>query len=315
MSRAARILAAWMLPTALAAAAGAPGAGQPLSLTLSQQEAVGIRVERPLALTRAPQIGAYGTVLDPGALLTDIGRLESTAAAATAASADTARLERLYQDDERASLKAVQAARAHSVEAGAQARAAALNFKLQWGPLASWSAAERSALLEALGAGRRVLLRASVPGYRAGGAIGARALVEVEGANVAARVLGPLPRTDPPSLSVSWLLELAHSPEGLGPGARAPVELEPALAAAGLLVPASALVYSEQGVFVYRQEGAGPADTFLYAARPVRPLARVGSAWLVSGLASTDQVVVQGAGVLWSLEGLGSFSAAEEEHD
>jgi hypothetical protein len=41
----------------------------------------------------------------------------------------------------------------------------------------------------------------------------------------------------------------------------------------------------------------------------------VGSAWLVEGLARTDAVVVQGAGVLWSLQGISSFSAAEEEHD
>ena len=29
----------------------------------------------------------------------------------------------------------------------------------------------------------------------------------------------------------------------------------------------------------------------------------------------TDNIVVHGAGVLWSLQGLGSFSAGEEEHD
>ena len=36
---------------------------------------------------------------------------------------------------------------------------------------------------------------------------------------------------------------------------------------------------------------------------------------IVDGLASADTIVVHGAGVLWSLQGLGSFSAAEEEHD
>jgi hypothetical protein len=309
-----RRVAACLLPVAVGAAADEPGGGQPLALTASQEQAVGIRVEHPLALGSAPPIAAFGLVLDPAALVTDLGRVESTAAAAAAASADTARLERLYHDDERASLKAVQAAEAQSAEAGAQARAAALSFRLQWGPLAAWSAPERRSLVEALGAGRRVLLRASVPGYRAGSAIAARALVEVDGVNVAARVLGPLPRGDPQSQSASWLLELERAPEGLGPGARAAVQLETA-AAAGLLVPAAALVYAEQGVFVYRRESVGRADTFHYTAAPVRPLARVGAAWLVGGLASTDQVVVQGAGVLWSLEGLGSFSAAEQEHD
>ena len=44
-------------------------------------------------------------------------------------------------------------------------------------------------------------------------------------------------------------------------------------------------------------------------------LAAVGDSWLVSGLNASDAIVVQGAGVLWSLQGIGSFSAAEEEHD
>jgi hypothetical protein len=48
---------------------------------------------------------------------------------------------------------------------------------------------------------------------------------------------------------------------------------------------------------------------------PVKPLTRVGSAWLVEGLNRADPIVVQGAGVLWSLQGISSFSAAEEEHD
>jgi hypothetical protein len=131
--------------------------------------------------------------------------------------------------------------------------------------------------------------------------------------SVAARVLGPLPRNDAQSQSTGWLLEVAHGPQGLGPGRRAPVRLHTA-AVAGLLVPAAALVYAEQGAYVYRQVRAA-ADTFQYVAVPVKPLARVGSAWLVEGLGRDDPIVVQGAGVLWSLEGISSFSAAEEEHD
>jgi len=79
-------------------------------------------------------------------------------------------------------------------------------------------------------------------------------------------------------------------------------------------VPAGALQYAEQGAYVYRQERA-TGDSFHYTAVPVKPLARLGGAWLVEGLARTDQIVVQGAGVLWSLQGISSFSAAEEEHD
>jgi len=285
----------------------------PLSLTPSQQQAVGIRIEHPLALSAAPAIEAYGTVLDPATLVTDVGRMESAQAAAAAAEAEAARLQRLYRDDAQASLKASQVAQAQAVEAQAQSRAAALGFALQWGPIAGWSAAQRASLLGALRNGQRLLLRAEVPGRHLASGVDARALVEVDGVNVAARVLGPLARTDAQSQAAGWLLWLEHAPPGLGPGARALVRLRPAASTSGLLVPGTALVYAAEGAYVYRQVSAG--DSFRYAPTAVRPLVRVGNAWLVEGLARTDQVVVQGAGVLWSLQGVASFSAAEEEHD
>jgi len=308
---------AWMLAWALLAAAAVaaePEGVPPLSLTASQRAAVGVRAERPLPLGSAVQIEAYGTVLDPLALLTDVGRLESTQAAAQAALADTARLEQLYRDDERASLKAVQASRAQSIEARSQAQAAQLGFRLQWGPLAAWSSNERRALLASLASSARVLVRAAVPGYRLGGAVGPRALLDVDGVNVVARVLGPLPRVDPQSQSAAWLLEVERAPQGLAPGARAGVLLQTA-PAAGLLVPATALVYSPDGAFVYRESRATAPDGLQYALVPVRPLARVGAAWLVAGLGRGDEIVVQGAGVLWSMQGIGGFTAAEEDHD
>jgi hypothetical protein len=317
MTPAARMLS-WTLLAAAAAAAAAEAPDStpptPLSLTPSQQQAVGIRAEHPLPLGSAVQIEAYGTVLDPLALLTDLDRLETTRAAEEAAAADAERLRRLYRDDERASLKAVQASQAQAVEAQAQARAAQLGFRLQWGPLAAWSASERRALLASLVSGERLLVRAAIPGYRVGAGVGPRALLEVDGMNVEARVLGPLPRVDAQSRSAGWLLEVPHGPQGLGPGVRAAVHLQ-TTSAAGLLVPAAALVYSPDGVFVYRESRAAGTDSLQYAPVPVRPLVRVGAAWLVAGLTRGDQVVVQGAGVLWSMQGIGGFTAAEEDHD
>jgi hypothetical protein len=286
----------------------------PLTLTPAQQLAVGVQVEHPLPLRSPVEIEAFGTVVDPVKLVTDLGRVESTRAAQQAASADAARLEHLYHDEARASLKSVQAAQAQATEAQAQAQTAALSFRLDWGPLASSSVAARRTLGEAFGAGRQLLLRAAVPGYRAGGVIGPRALVEVDGANVVARVLGPLPRIEAQPQSAGWLLAIEHRPEGLAPGAHAAVHLQTA-SVAGLLVPAAALVYAPEGVFVYRQQRAPDGVGLRYAAAAVKPVARVGRAWLVTGLERSDAIVVQGAGVLWSLQGIGSFSAAEEDHD
>jgi hypothetical protein len=291
------------------------GTATPLALTLAQQQAVGILLEHPVPLSTTTPIEAFGTVLDPAALVADAGRVASTRAAASAAAADAARLERLYHEDTQASLKAWQAAQAQSVEAGAQARAAAMSFTLQWGPLAGWGAAQQQQLLAALERGQRLLLRADVPGYRVGGALDAHALVEIEGVSISARVLGPLPRTEAQTQNAGWLLELEQVPPGLGPGAHARVRLRTAAATRGLLVPATALLYAEQGAYVYRRVAEADGPTLHYRAVSVKPLARVGGAWLVDGLNRGDQVVVQGAGVLWSLQGISSFSAAEEEHD
>ncbi|HEY6825183.1 MAG TPA: hypothetical protein VI195_12125, partial [Steroidobacteraceae bacterium] len=236
-----------------------------LSLTLSQQQAVGIRTEYPLPLATAPALEAYGTVLDPLTLATDAGRMESTQAAAAAATAEAARQQRLYREEAQASLKASQASQAQAVEAAAQASAAAMTFRLQWGPLAHWSAAQRRALLEELSGGRQRLLRAELPGQHVVSALEPAALVEIDGVNLTARVLGALPRTDAQSQSAAWLLLLEHAPEGLGPGAPALVRLRSAAPTRGVLVPAAALLYAEDGTYVYRQVHArGNADKFVY---------------------------------------------------
>jgi hypothetical protein len=286
----------------------------PLSLTAAQRDAVGIHVERAVPLATAPPIDGYATVLDPAALVNDLGRMESGQASAAAASAEAERTQRLYKDDAQASLKSWQAAQAQAAEAAAQARAAAISFALQWGPIVHLTPEARHALIERLTAGQTLLLRADVPGRHIGTQVDPQALLEVDGVHVAAAVLGPLPRTDVAAQSAGWLLQITHAPEGLGPGARALAHLRPRADVKGLLIPASALVYSDKGAFVYREE-AGGGQAFHFAAIPVHPVTRVGNAWLVEGIGRTDPVVTQGAGVLWSLQGIGSFSAAEEDHD
>jgi hypothetical protein len=290
-----------------------PDSSGAYSLTSSQQQAVGIRIDHPMQMASPQQIEAYGLVLDPVALVSDTGRTDSSQAAAAAAAADVARLDGLYRSNADASLKALQAARAQAVEATAEAQNAATAFRLQWGPVAALDGAHRGELIDALVSGRRLLLRADVPGHQLLGSIAPRALVIVDGISVAAQVLGPLPRTDPQSQSAGWLLQIDHRPEGLGPGARARVQLQ-AASVAGVLVPATALLYGDKGAYVYRQIGSG-GDKAQYAAAPVKLLGRVGDGWLVDGLGRSDSIVVQGAGVLWSLEGISTFSAAEEEHD
>jgi hypothetical protein len=290
-----------------------PDSSGAFALTPSQQQAVGIRVDHPQAMASAQSLDAYGLVLDPAALVNDAGHVDSTRAAAEAAAADVARIDGLYRNNGDASLKALQAAHASAAEATAQAQSAASSFRLQWGPIAALDAPARAAMIGALLSGQRLLLRADVPGHLLLSHVAPHALLSVDGVDIAAQVLGPMRRTDAQSQSAAWLLQVEHAPPGLGPGARALVRLQ-AAPVKGLLVPAAALLYGDHGAYVFRQVGNAGERT-QYAAAPVTPLVRVGDGWLVSGLGGGDSVVVQGAGVLWSLEGISTFSAAEEEHD
>jgi hypothetical protein len=285
-----------------------------LALTDAQQRAAGIRIDHPVATLNAPQLEAYGLVIDPVALVTDIGRMESTQAAWHAAQADVARLAGLYRDNLNASLKSLQLAQAQESETGAQARAAAATFALQWGPVAALGTHKRRALIDALSANRQLLVRAALPGHPLADSVGPRALLEIAGVNVAARVLGSLPGTDPQLQGAAWLLAVDRAPQGLGPGAHVRVLLERA-PVKGLLVPALALLYDEKGAYVYRHVGPNTGGKHQYEAVAVQALSAMGDGWLVSGLKPSDTIVVEGAGVLWSLQGIGTFSAAEEEHD
>ena len=302
-------------PLVLLLAGVAHAHGPPaLALTDAQQRAAGVRVEHPVAMANVPQVEAYGLVLDPAALVTDMGRMEGTQAAWRAAQADAVRLAGLYRDNLNASLRSLQLAQAQESETGAQARAAAATFALQWGPVAALGAQKRHALIDALSANRQLLVRAGLPGQHLADSVGPRALLDIDGVNVAARVLGSLPRTDPQLQGAAWLLAVDSAPAGLGPGAHVRVLLERA-PVKGLLVPAVALLYGESGAYVYRHVGRNPGGKQQYEAAAVQLLAAMGDGWLVSGLNAADAIVVQGAGVLWSLQGISTFSAAEEEHD
>jgi hypothetical protein len=82
----------------------------------------------------------------------------------------------------------------------------------------------------------------------------------------------------------------------------------------GLLLPRDALLYDENGAYVYKQlskETQGQKTR--YAAVKVRLLLAYGDGWLVEGVDDDDTVVVHGAGVLWSLQGVGIQQSSDDD--
>ncbi len=283
------------------------------TLSSEQQRAAGIAVAHPLAATAPERIEALGLVLDATALISDEGETTAAAVAERSASAELARLHALYQGGAGASLKMLEAAQADQAKAHAQAQVAAARFASRWGPLAALPIDARQRVIQASVSGRSLLLRADLPGRHSLGTSPSKAVLEVDGIQVAGRVLGILRETTELQ-SVGLLIEVLNAPGGLGPGARVPVAVL-AGERKGLMLPRDALLYDENGAYVYKQlTKKTQADKARYAPVKVRLLLPYGDGWLVEGVDDDDDIVVRGAGVLWSLQGVGAAAVDDDDY-
>jgi hypothetical protein len=280
------------------------GSAQP-GLNSEQQRAAGIAVAHPLAAKAPERIEALGLVLDATTLISDMGDAAAAAVAEHSASAELARLHALHESGAGASLRILEAAQADQAKAQAQAQIAAARFALRWGPLAALPVDARQKVIQASTSGRSLLVRADLPGRHTLGASPSKAVLDVDGIQVPGRVLGILRETTELQ-SVGLLIEVSNPPGGLGPGARVPVAV---LAAerTGLLLPRDALLYDENGAYVYKQlTRKTRTEMARYAPVKVRLLLPYGDGWLVEGVDDDDDIVVHGAGVLWSLQAVGA---------
>lgn len=303
------LLFATVAGSGYAANVPAPAAGP--ELTTEQLRAVGITVARPLAAHGSERVAGVGLVLDGAALIADQGEWMAASATAHAASTELKRLQSLHAAGAGASQKTIDAAQAEQIRASALSATAAARFAAAWGPLAALSHARRQELIHAVRSGRSVLVRAEIPGRRSWGVLPSGAFLEVDGVQVSGRVVGLLGQTGD-SQGAGLLMEVPLPPLGLGPGARLPLVLV-SEQRTGLWVPRDALVFDQSGVFVYRQiRRLVESEKIRYLALKVEPLMLVGDGWLVRGLDGGEDIVMHGAGVLWSLQGMSSTVADED---
>jgi hypothetical protein len=293
-----------------------PPGTQPTVPTLNaeQQRAVGLRIAHPVPAKAPERIDALGTVLDRTLLLTDDSEVAVASAQERAASSELARLHELYRGGAGASLKMLETAEAEDAKARADARLAALRFAQHWGPLIGQRAQVRRKLVDAVVSGQAVLVRADLPGRHIVGSLPAEAMLDLDGIQVPGRVLGALEQ--PSDLqSAGLLIEVRNPPAGLSPGARIPLTLL-SNDRAGLLLPKDALLYGEDGAYVYKQVAAKtPAEKVQYVPVKVTPLVPYGDGWLVKGVDDDDEIVVHGVGVLWSFEGMGAHPVDDDDDD
>jgi hypothetical protein len=286
-------------------------AGQP-SLNGEQQRAVGIVVAHPLMAKAPERFEALGLVLDATTLISEIGDTAAAGAAEHSASAEVVRLRALYEGGAGASLRMLETAQAEQAKAQAQAQIASARFALHWGPVAALSVGTRQRVIEASASGRSLLLRADLPGRHSIGELPDKAVLDVDGIQVPGRVLGILRQTTELQ-SAGLLIEVQSAPAGLGAGARVPVALLTA-DRKGLFLPRDAVLYDENGAYVYKQlTKKTAAEKARYAPVKVNLLLPYGEGWLVDGVDDDDNIVVHGAGVLWSLQGVGAQQQDDDD--
>lgn len=285
-----------------------------MTLTAEQRKALGIVVEHPVAAQISDRIQSVGLVLDPTTLVEDVGDLAASEAAQQSAQAELSRLQHLYGGSGGASLKMIEATRAESTKAAAQSRLTAARFAQHWAPLQTLSPADRKTLVSVVARGQGLLLRADLLGRHSLASLPEKAELDVDGIQVMGRVLGFLPQTDE-TQSVGLLIGVEAAPPGLGPGARVPVALVMAMRA-GVVLPRDAVLYDDHGPYVFKQLNVKlDPQRSRYERCNVTLLLRRGGGWLVSGVDDDDDIVVEGAGVLWSQQGIGARILANADDD
>jgi hypothetical protein len=269
----------------------------PLHLPPAKRTAVGIVLAKPAAATLAPEVPAFGRVIDPTPFVSLVAEQATARAALAASEKELARVKKLFDAGGNASAQAVETAEANAARDRAAVDSAHVRLLAGWGrKLAADTSLERlRVMLEKGGA----LVRLDVlPGDKpADEPKTARVNVAGNDQTVDAEILGPAPVADPQVQGASFLALVPDHSFAAGAALRAtlPGVGEPA---AALIVPRSAVVYHQGSAWVYV---LGEEDTF------ERKLVTIGRATadgiaVTSGLEADEQVVTTGAQQLLAAE-------------
>ena len=304
------------LSAAAMASAGTAGA-QPLStvsLGAKAMSAGGIRTVALQRTRRAPRVAAFGRVLDPGPLISLSARIAAargTLAAAQAASAlkrsEAARASNLYRTQHNISQAAFQAAQsqllvAQATQASAQARLGELlaRARSDWGARLGAAAASGTAPLPELESGAEQIVEVSLPlGQSLPPPSTDPQASTPDGKRVALRLVGRAPRAAA-GVAGPGLYYLMATQDSAPIGTPLTVSLRAHGAVAGVLIPASAVVWHDGRALVYRQSAPG---AFAPVAMP--HVTRTQRGYFVADLSDEaprpgQRIVVSGAALVFS---------------
>lgn len=272
----------------------AAGSASATELDADVQARLGLSLAELHAVSAPVALPAAAEVLDPSTLAKAADDIAAAQAAADASGAEARRVQALFEADGNMSRKALEAARAQATTDQAKLRQARAQLRMDWGAgVAALDAGALRARVDALLDGREVWLKteplaAPTPGFQAAAAT----LHLASGQEMAARVLGPLPRSVS-GLAGGWLVAVDSGE--LTPGMVLTANLQGIGAgASGVLLPRAAVVRWNGLAWAYVA-----TDGTHFERRAVNALATTADGWVVGApFKAGEKVVARGAEAL-----------------
>ena len=287
------LLLSWLQASAYAA----------VQLTDQVQHNFGIHSVSAVIAQSATEFQASAKVLDASGLVGILADLKAAHALANASKNELKRLELLYQTDNNAALKTVEAARAQVANDLSHVESVQAQLLSNWGgSIVHLSPQAQEQLLQSLLKGQQMLVRADLADQTS--SMSSASTVHLKGFSddrlINAKVLGALPQTQGQSLGKSYLLAVSVNKQiDLQPGQVLIAQLQDTVhKIQGVRVPKSAVVRWQGQQWVYVEPEAG------HFQRVGVSIAQwIGDDVLISkGIKAGDKVVTSGAGLILGAE-------------
>ena len=270
-----------------------------IKLDKEAQEHCGLKMAALEAIESKPEVKAFGRVLDPSLLATQLVDINTAKAALEASRKEHERLKALHAQNQNVSTRSVEAAEAAVKRDEIIVEAAQAKLRLAWGK----SLAERkdlSAFIESLVSFHTAIVRVDLPIGEAMSTMPSAARIgpiTAEGNLIESKFLGAATSADPQVQGQGFLF-LAETNSLLPSAAVTAYLTVSGKPKTGVLVPSSALVRFEGEVFIYVQK---QEDKF--EREEVKLDVPLKNGWLVAeGLSPGEKIVVTGAQQLLSEE-------------
>lgn len=264
------------------------------------------------AATRAPEVKAFGTALDPTPFVVLHGELVAADVAASNSTSQLARTKTLFEEGQNVSRRALDAAEAQQRSDAARLLNAQQRWVLELGEAgAKMNSTDREQFVAKLARREAVLAHVELPaGEPTVNPVGARLTVSGKDEPLAvACAVYAAPSLDRQTRGQAFLLLLEQAEPKVRPGAAITAYLTlPGKQERGVILPASAVVRAAGSAWTYVRTGDNQ-----FTRRPVSTNTPMSEGWFVTQhFKPGEQVVVTGAQTLLSEEFKSQISVGEE---